>query len=248
MRIAAVALGMAAAVVSTSAQTPAMPMYRVDNFAPSTATGRAVTVHLNHGDLTAQNISLRMLLADAFAIQPDAIFGLDSAALERHFDFRIAIELPEHMERGAETDARHRVLQAVIADRLKLVAHTKVEDLPVLAIQVAEGGIKFHFVTEHPDSSGINIANNRLNLDADSMSHLAHDLDDQVGRIVVDRTGLKGNYELDLTLPGSNGRSGAHQDWAALSKNMEQQAGLTLVETTAPIQTLVVEHAELAAW
>jgi len=225
----------------------ALPTYRVDNFEPHASPERSTTVRFDRGDLMAQNISLRMLLADAFGVGPDTIFGLDTAALDRRFDFRVVIDLPEHMERNAETTARRRVLQAVIADRLKLVAHEQTQELPVLALQVAEGGIKFVAVPEHRDNSGITIADNHLTLNGDSISHLAHDLDDQVGRIIVNQTGLKGNFDLNLTLPGSNGKPGVKQDWEALSTGMEQQVGMRLVETRAQVHTLVVDHVQLAA-
>ena len=48
-------------------------------------------------------------------------------------------------------------------------------------------------------------------------------------------------------MPPSDGPHGAKQDWQALSTAMEQQLGLTLVETTAPVKTLVVDHVELSS-
>jgi uncharacterized protein (TIGR03435 family) len=224
-----------------------LPAFRVDDFRASVVPGGPTTVSFNRGDLMAQNISLRLLLADAFGVGPDTIFGLDDATLDRRFDLRVVVELPEHMERKAEGAARRQVLQAVIADRLKLVAHEQEQELAVLALQVADGGIKFNAVPEHRDNSGITIANNHLTLSGDSMPHLAHDLDDQVRRIVVDQTGLKGNFDLNMIMPGNNGKAGVKQDWTALSAGMQQQVGLKLVESRAPVNTLVVDHVEVAA-
>ena len=88
-----------------------------------------------------------------------------------------------------------------------------------------------------------------------SMHELAIAIGKEVGLPVFDRTGLKGFYEVSLFVPGTLVKSGApkgerEDSWTAsdpegvnIYKSI-QRLGLKLEKTKAPIEYLVVEHAE----
>jgi uncharacterized protein (TIGR03435 family) len=61
------------------------------------------------------------------------------------------------------------------------------------------------------------------------------------GRVVIDKTGLTGNYEFSIrytTEPNST------DDRPSLFTALEEQLGLKLVADRAPLQVLVVDHIE----
>jgi uncharacterized protein (TIGR03435 family) len=75
-----------------------------------------------------------------------------------------------------------------------------------------------------------------------------------VGRIVVDRTGLEGNWDLDLefTPEGPNPLAGAPpgapasapSDLPSVFTAVQEQLGLKLESTRAPVEVVVIERLE----
>jgi bla regulator protein blaR1 len=67
------------------------------------------------------------------------------------------------------------------------------------------------------------------------------------GRAVVDQTGLKGTYDFTLTWSESLA-SGAGQesgtDAPSLFTAVQEQLGLKLVPTKAPVEVIVIDHIE----
>jgi uncharacterized protein (TIGR03435 family) len=150
------------------------------------------------------------------------------------------------------------MLRALLADRFKLVVHTETKELPVLALGVAKGGSKLKAsVTE--DAGGIRAADGGLKFTKYTMSELGEFLSrlGSVGRPVLDRTGLQGTYDFTLLIDGQrrdlNDRAAADEfkramsDWGSISRDLQDQLGLRLESDKAPIERLVIDHAEKPA-
>jgi len=80
-------------------------------------------------------MSLKDLIAVAYNVKAYQITGPDWLDKQR---FDIAATMPE----GASKDDAPKMLQALLAERFKLVAHRDTQDHPVLALVVAKGGPK----------------------------------------------------------------------------------------------------------
>ena len=83
------------------------------------------------------------------------------------------------------------------------------------------------------------------------MGRLAPLLEDELGRPVVDETGLEGQYdfklEWDLTDSIAGSDSGASSNsviGASLATALKEQLGLRLVSKKGPVQVYVVEKIE----
>lgn len=78
------------------------------------------------------------------------------------------------------------------------------------------------------------------------ISNLAGTLSGQVGRLVVDRTGLQGLYDFDLEFTPASaaaaGRNDLPQFAVSIFAAMEEQLGLKLVSAIAPVATLIVDR------
>jgi uncharacterized protein (TIGR03435 family) len=68
---------------------------------------------------------------------------------------------------------------------------------------------------------------------------------------VIDKTGLTGNYDLDLDMTKIMDAAGAESGspsigsvFQATVDAMEEQTGLKLVRTKAPVEVLVIDYAE----
>jgi uncharacterized protein (TIGR03435 family) len=89
-----------------------------------------------------------------------------------------------------------------------------------------------------------------------SIDMLAHLLSRQLGRTVVDKTGLTGNYDYKLdftpdnmTMPmpggaegGPRPEMGAEQEGPSLFTAVEEQLGLKLESTKGTVDVIVIDH------
>jgi uncharacterized protein (TIGR03435 family) len=75
------------------------------------------------------------------------------------------------------------------------------------------------------------------------MDDLAYSLSGEVGRIVLDETGLKGKYDFTLKWTPDEER-GAADAGPSIFTAVQEQLGLKLESTTGPIDTIVVDHIE----
>jgi uncharacterized protein (TIGR03435 family) len=238
-----------------------------------TGPGRAPRSRVDSSRYELRGANLQTLIRMAYRLQPyQNVTGPDWMG-KRYFD--IFAKLPEGADRGQIPE----MLQALLAEQLKLVIRRDTPEQPVCILTVGRSGPKIkeipadvtpEVVSAHTDgrtvvsrtntSSG-SMTYSRLNgtviLDATkiTMPELALALRREVNLPVIDRTGLKGFYAVSLYVPGSWIRSaattGGREDyWEAsepqgvnLFKSI-QRIGLKLQKSTAPIDHLIVEHAE----
>ena len=161
------------------------------------------------------------------------------------------------------------MLQALLADRFKLKVRRETRQVPVYALVVAKGGPKFlHAKFDTPDDPahrqnpalprpprppcppGLMCWQNYGSMGqvADILSRLP-----QLGRPVLDRTGLEGGYYLRVQfalgqpLAASAGTDTAPPPGTAgpsVFTALQQQLGLKLKPTKGPVEAIVIEHIE----
>ena len=69
-------------------------------------------------------------------------------------------------------------------------------------------------------------------------------MSDQVGRTVVDKTGLTGNYDFKMTFTPDMGLQGAAGDGPSIFTALQEQLGLKLEAAKGPGEFIVVDHVE----
>jgi len=186
------------------------------------------------------------------------------------------------------TQLRRQMVQALLADRFKLTVTHETKELAVYELVVAKGGPKFHETTvpppdptaAPPEPSGppvpgkplalrgrgvmMGISAGQLTMQGAPMSALASALSERVGRNVLDKTGLKGNYDLTLQwtpeegqgsrmfggAPAPDGRPPGDSapppeaSGPSIFTALQEQLGLKLESTKGPVQTLVIASIE----
>ena len=83
-------------------------------------------------------------------------------------------------------------------------------------------------------------------LRAETMEMFANQVKAEVGRIVIDRTGLKGEYDIDLSFVSDVALAAASGpgEAAPLETALRDQLGLRLESTRAPVEVLVIDRVE----
>jgi uncharacterized protein (TIGR03435 family) len=76
------------------------------------------------------------------------------------------------------------------------------------------------------------------------MLSLAGALSTGLDRVVLDRTGLEGIYDVSLHWSPDFAQRDGDANAPSLAAALQEQLGLTLQSTTAPIDVLVIDHIE----
>jgi uncharacterized protein (TIGR03435 family) len=138
---------------------------------------------------------------------------------------------------------RERILAMVrnlLAERFQLTVHHESKEMPVLELVIAKGGPKLR---PSPRADGPEVRGGRSRLIARNvtMEMLAAQLAGRVlVRPILDRTGLKGAFDVDLEwTPDENPDAGP-----SVFTALEEQLGLKLEARKGPVDVLVIDHVE----
>lgn len=217
------------------------------------------------GGFTARGVSLHSLLRGAYMVQDTQIVGEpDWAKTEKYdIDAKADPSLAEQTRNAGDMADRLRaqqMLQQLLADYFKVSVHQEVQDQPVYELVVAEGGSKLQPVQDPNKKAMMRMGMGELTSEGTPLDLLVAQLSQRVGRTVVDKTGLKGNYIFNLhwtpdaeeqariraAAPGLP-EPGVDKPTASgppLMTAIQEQLGLKLQPTTERVPVLVIDHAE----
>jgi uncharacterized protein (TIGR03435 family) len=228
------------------------------------------------GRFAATNATLRDLIAFAYPLKgplghrfssddggSHLMPGLPNWSDSERFDIEAKTE-------GETTPGQKRLmLQSLLADRFKLAVHWETRQLPVFALVLDKPGKFGPQLRPHADnpkcldpSAGTQqpspgaaplLCDNfqwepgHARGDKQTMGDLAEVLDNYVNRVVVDKTGLPGTFDMTLEfapeLAGSPTATDS-SDLPDIFTALKEQLGLKLESTTGPEDVLVIDHVE----
>jgi uncharacterized protein (TIGR03435 family) len=209
------------------------------------------------------NISLRTLIANAYGIKQDLIFGAPNWADSKGFDINAKVAGSDvELFRKLSPRQRPSMLQALLVERFHLSVHTETKILPTYDLIIAKGGSKMkEAVPDLPPTEGEE--NEEYQKRGGSMTmgpgeFTGHDLpmasvtgqlSYMVHRTVNDKTGLIGKYDLTLKYASEDGSKKDDGTTEApppsIFTAVQEQLGLKLISTKGPVETLVIDHAEI---
>lgn len=211
--------------------------------------------HGAYDRLTIQNYTLRHLIRVAYDLKSDSqvLSGPDWIG-KQGFDISAKLEdadasgLHNYLERKT---AMNRMLQTMLADRFHLQVTPSERTMPVYALVVVKSGAKLTALPAPKDSDelknrshSMNTNNGHLTAGAISMDSFADylTLQPETDRIVVNRTGLSGDFDFKLNWTGDWG-GGIPGDAAdpGLFTALQDQLGLVLKpdKGSVPVVTVV---------
>jgi uncharacterized protein (TIGR03435 family) len=220
---------------------------------------------------SARNLTLMNLVKAAYGIPfgttDSRITGapkwLDSEKydVEAKIDSAAVDELNK-LSPDQRTLAQRQMLQALLADRCKMMIHRETKDLPIYSLVITKNGPKL--VEANPDevtsiSASRDGASEIITGKARSIADLARWLSVSLGCPVLDMTGLTGKYDYKLewtpddspaqTVPGSASDrtpplASADSIGPSLFTAIQEQLGLKLVAGKGPVEIIVIDHIE----
>ena len=203
------------------------------------------------GTFTATNVTLARLIPSAFNVLPIQVVGAPSWIASERFDIvaRPPADVPP--------DRLPDMLQALLADRFGMESHRELREQPIYELVMATSSaalgprllptaldcdameVQKRVSAECAGTIGVGTGGGELILKGRPLSRLASIIGSVAGRVVVNRTGLAGNYDLELRW--SAGDAVATSNDPILFTALQEQLGLRLRAATGPVEMLVID-------
>jgi uncharacterized protein (TIGR03435 family) len=183
---------------------------------------------------TAANASLSYLIQLAYSIDArDQLSGAPDWLDSEFFDVNAKAADRAHLS----YEQLQPFLQHLLQQRFHLVAHRETRNLPgYLLLVVPKGEPKLH-ITKGGAPYGY-IFSGKLRLQNSDIDAFAGALVSPVGRPVVNKTGIQGNYDIKLDYAEGVTDSPLPSIFTAI----QEQLGLKLESQKVPVQMLVIDH------
>jgi uncharacterized protein (TIGR03435 family) len=237
---------------------------------PAKQAGMSSIRDLPGGRFTATNISLKMLMTLAYHVQPFQVSGGPSWVESDRYDIEAKPESAGDEEPGKpptdrqkQMDEQRKRLQALLEERCKLTTHRETRELPVYALVLAKNGpkLKESIGKGGKPNSHMMVGMGQLTAEQVPLSFLADTLSRQLGRIVIDRTGLTATYDFELHWTPDQSQSGGFgggpggapppnmppppdPNGPSVFTAVQDQLGLKLESQKGPVEFVVVDHVE----
>ena len=252
------------------------PAFEVASIKRSSSDGRIMIRNSPGGRFSTQGTPLRLLIGNAYRVRDSQISGGPSWMSSDRWDIEAKAESGADLTPGQV----QLMLQSLLADRFQLKLHSETRELPIYELMVAKNGPKLKAVPppERPapgaaplapvpggpmPAGGFRIGRGEMEAAAVPLATLIQALSQQLGRMIVDKTGLTGTFDIKLTWTPDPGQTlggpfgagpvpggpeiappPADPNGPSLFTALQEQLGLRLESTKGPVDVLVIDSVE----
>ena len=254
-----------AILAAPDAQVPppsASPRFEVASVKLNTTNDGVVAIQTQKGRFLARGFTLAALIRTAYRVQEFQIIGGPDWINTERFD----VEATFPADSGAQAAQTDLMLRALLAERFKLAVHNETRERPVYALVFARAdgkpGPELQKSTidcataKGPDACGSTVAPGFMRLRGRTIAQFAESLSQltntgsSLNRMIVDRTGLEGTYNLTLRFTPDNippvsvpGVPPVDPNGPSVFTALQEQLGLKLDSSTGKVDVVVVDSA-----
>ena len=259
---------------STSSIKPDLPKFEVATIKPAAPSDNSRLMFTPDG-ISIQGIPMKMLLRESFGVEDDRILG-EPSWVKNRYDIEAKVDPDDAPQlKNIKMEQRRAMILPLIEDRFNLKYHHETRELPMYTLVVAKSGLKMKASApdDPPNPDGAKpedgdakgrprvgrhslMMNGRGHLESTGTTTemLAHVLAGQLGRTVLNKTALTGNYDFtlqwtpdDMGTPGGDagpGKGDISPDAGGptLLTAIEEQLGLKLEATKGMVDVIVIDH------
>lgn len=254
------------AAAQAASPSPPPPAYDVASIKPSKADDGS-TLLFRPGAFTAKGMTLGYLIKQAYGIEDDQISGAPKWVDSQTYDIEAKVDGADAATLKKLSEEQLTLMfQSFLRERFQLKVHWETIELPVLALVVAKGGPKLQQAKpddtyrdgiKGPDGKPAGHAGRmmwgrgRLSGEGVPIGDLVPPLTQELGRIVQDKTGLTGKYDIELRWTtddaAPDSRSASDSSGPSIFTAMQEQLGLKLESQKALVKVLLIDHVEQPA-
>jgi uncharacterized protein (TIGR03435 family) len=262
--------------------TAAVPLsFEVASIKPNHSGDMRMGISFQPGRFVGNGLTAKFLIGFAYDVRDFQVTGGPSWISSDKFD--IDAKEPDGFTEGLQKlppDQRHEklelMIQSLLTDRFGLKVSHGTKELPVYALVIAKNGLKFQ-----ESKPGDTYPNGMKGRDGRPLGHggmmsmgpgqltgqgvpitfLVQQLSQQLGRKVLDQTGLTGIYDLTLKWtpdqrpaamfqgpppggPAPDSTPPPDTSGPSVFTALQEQLGLKLEATKGPVEILIIDHIE----
>ena len=206
------------------------------------------------GRYIAKGVTLKLLLQQAYGVRDFQIVGAPSWAQTERYEINAKAG-----DGQIRREDLRPLLQSLLADRFKVTVRRETKEMPVYELVVGKGGPKMKEAESGPESRDmVRMGRGMMELQSASMTSVANALSNQLGRSVIDKTGLTKKYDFKLEWTPDESQNAMirqmHPDGPpappvdgagpSIYTAVQEQLGLKLENGKGPVEVLFIERAE----
>ena len=203
---------------------------KLSNASAETSVGR---LQFTPGRVFGTNVSGRDILLEAYHLKSYQLFGGPKWLDGTHFDVEARANTP------ATVNQLRPMIQNLLAERFQLVVHHETREIAVYALTIGKSGLKLREVKDGKPKPlppvaepGALMAEYKILKMQDFADNLSRAV--EIGRPVLNRTGLNGTYAFNLQLFEG-------QDFMSM---VQESCGLRFESQRARLEILVIDRVE----
>lgn len=230
--------------------------FDVATIKPTDKPAGGSSLHRQSDSLTSSGV-LRRLILFSYDLRDFQIAGGPDWVNTQVWEISAKVDPPDPDPMTLDEAGRRRLIdtereriQSLMADRFKFKCHMTTKELPIYELVPAKGGAKLTPTTAPPEKQGSTSSNGnnhsvKLVATGIGMDGLTRYLSSEVGRSVVDKTGLTGRYDITMTwMPAMASTTDSDASGATIFTALEEQLGLRLVSAKGPVNVLAIDSVE----
>lgn len=253
---------------SPTAATSTSLSFEVASIKPNRSNDGLTRFMFSPDGITAEAVTVKTLIGFAYNLKDFQLSGGPDWLDSEKFDVKTrmdeaTIETLKKLPTQQRMEPQRQMLQSLLAERFKLQVSRSSKEMPIYVLLVAKGGPKFS--QSAPAAVGMGhfeASSGKITLTSMKITGFAEWLARVLGRTVLDKTGLEGNYDLELSwtpdprqqvspftpMPwpanGDAGTSSSDSSGPTIFTALQEQLGLKLESGKGPVETLRIDSIE----
>ena len=207
--------------------------------------------------LRAMDVTLFYAMQEAYGLYDEQLwFGIPSWTKEKRFDIEAKYDVEKFPHLTMEQ--KQAMLQRLLKERFALKVHYEAKEFPLYALVIAKNGVRITRSksgdprSTEPQGPICLVTGTRtrghLEMYGCEVSSFAAQIKyrGNVGRTVVDQTGLTGPYDFKLEwTPENTPVTDSVNAGPSIFTAVEEQLGLQMKPTKGSLDTIVIDHVEM---
>ena len=232
------------------------PKYEIASIKPNTDNDFRFAFRIEpSGRLDATGITLKRLMMTAYNVQDFRIVGGPDWMVSRRWDVQAK------PDRVVSPDQIRPMLRALLENRFQLRAHSEKRQLPVYELSVDRKGPKVQRVKDSETKTDVRVGAGLIQLTKATAATFASQLSYALGRPVIDKTRLSGEFDFALEWtpepgedggpttaglpPGASDQPASSPDGPSIFTAIPEQLGLRLKSGRGPVEVIVIDDVRL---
>lgn len=208
-------------------------------------SGKGSWRNTSDGFITSGTSALRLIMSAYSLSLPQQVIGLPAWASSDPFEVVAKMDgdtaaalakLPPQQQ----WNERQKMMQALLAERFGLKVHHETRQMPIYVLTVVDPG-KLKPSANGAEGQAV-YSNAKITAHALSVDSLMLNMTNNVGRIIINQTGLKVTY--DFTLEWAPDGADPSDPRPSIFTALDEQLGLKLKPSQGPVDAIVIDHVQ----